>query len=374
MSTTTPSATYDAVPVRTVIIIPAYNEAVAIGLTIESYQNAFPGARLVVVDNNSKDDTSAVAKRHLRPERDLLLCEPRQGKGYAVKRGFSRLEGDIFVMTDGDMTYPASDMRRLYDRMLVTRSDMVVGDRQAGGTYQSQNTRFGHSIGNSLLTSVISRLAGQHFSDVLSGARIMSAPLVEHLDVRSEGFQLETEINIVAAHLRADVLEIPIPYNARIKGSESKLSTFRDGWRILKFAILNWIAFLPLQFFVWLGIVGWLCAAVLGYRVVFGFLETGSPYSTTAIAGGTLGIVGTFAIFTGLNLKIQGRNARRQEIARFQQSKRSWNEILDTKVRLGGPATFRRGTAAENGTKPGVPDDEVQLWDLRLAAKQEDFE
>lgn len=321
-----------AVEITTVIIIPAYNEAEAIGLTIAAYQQAFPNARVVVVDNNSTDGTSLVAQTHLRDDLDLLLYETRQGKGFAVRRGLSRLEADIYIMIDGDLTYPAADVRRLYERMIETRNDMIVGDRQAGGTYAQQNTRFGHSAGNWLLTFVISRLAGQRFNDVLSGARVMSAPFVERLDVRSEGFQLETEINLVAAHLRADVLELPISYDARPAGSVSKLSTFRDGWRILKFATLNWIAFLPLQFFSAVAMFSWGIATFLGYRVVAGFLETGWPYSTTAIAGATSGIIGTFALFTGLTLKIFGRTLRRREISSFMQRKRRWNQRLDKAV------------------------------------------
>lgn len=314
---------------RTVIVIPAYNEEAAIGGTIAAYQHAFPNARIVVVDNNSSDQTGKVAKEHLRSERDLFLFEPRQGKGFAVKRGLARIEADIFVMTDGDMTYPATELRGLYEQMLEGRNDMIVGDRQAGGTYAQQNTRFGHSIGNRILTSVISRLAGQKYNDVLSGARIMSAPFVEHLDVRSEGFQLETEINIVAAHLRADVLEVPIAYEERPEGSESKLSTFHDGWRILSFAMLNWVAFLPMHFFVLVAAIGGLSFFILGYRVIGGFLETGWPYTTTAIAAATCGIIAAFSFFTGLTLKIVGRNLRRQEIAAFLQRKRIWNQKLD---------------------------------------------
>jgi glycosyltransferase involved in cell wall biosynthesis len=320
---------YSPVKARTVIIIPAYNEAVAIGQTVKDYQEAFPGARVIVVDNNSDDDTNAVSQAALREGQDLLLFEPRQGKGRAIKRGLSRLQADIFIMTDGDLTYPASDLRKLYDSFLEKRNDMIVGDRQAGGTYSEQNTRFGHNTGNRLLTWVISQLAGQRYNDVLSGARVMSAPFVESLDVRSTGFQLETEINIVAAHLRADVLEVPISYHARPDGSESKLSTFRDGLRILSFAIINWISFLPLQFFSAVAILGWLGAIAMGYRAISGFLATGAPYSTTAIAGGTAGIIGTFALFAGLILTIQGRAMRRHEIAAFQQRKRMWNQSLD---------------------------------------------
>ncbi|MBL8790764.1 MAG: glycosyltransferase [Rhizobiales bacterium] len=315
--------------VRVAIVIPAYNEAVAIGQTIADYAAAFPEASIVVIDNNSRDGTSAAAAPFLRPGRDFLLSEPRQGKGFAIKRGLSRAMADIFIMTDGDATYPAADARRLFDHMLASRADMIVGDRRAGGTYMSQNERFGHSFGNAMLTTVISGLAGQKFNDVLSGLRIMSLPFVEALDIRSEGFQLETELNIVAAHLRADVIEVPVDYVARPAGSQSKLSTFRDGFRILTFALLNWIAFLPLQFFSVVACIGWCIAAALGYRVIAGFLESGWPYSTTAVAAASAAIVGTLSWFSGLTLKVQGRASRRRETADFLRRKREWNERLD---------------------------------------------
>lgn len=323
----TPGGPYGDVHIA--LVMPAYNEAATLGETIETYRAAFPEAQIIVVDNRSTDETSEVAKEYMRAGHDHLLFEPRQGKGYAVKRGISRLPADIYVMTDADMTYPAEDARRLVDKILETRADMIVGDRRAGGTYEQQNTRLGHSFGNALLTRVISGLAGHRYNDVLSGLRIMSGPFVEALDVRSSGFQLETEINIVAAYLRADVIEEPIRYDVRPDGSESKLSTLKDGARILSFAMLNWIAFLPMQFFSILTLIGWGGAAFLGYRVVSGFLETGWPYSTTAIAGAAFGIVGTFALFAGLSLRIQGRMDRRREVATFMSRKRVWNAKLD---------------------------------------------
>ena len=320
------------VNINVCIVIPAYNEEAVIGATVREYQAVFPEAIIVVVDNNSKDRTSEIAKTQLRCGKDLLLFESQQGKGYAVKRGLSRIEADVYIMTDGDLTYPAEDARALYERILSQRADMIVGDRRASGGYDKQNTRRGHSIGNKLLTGLISRLSGRRYNDVLSGLQVMSAPFVEFLDVRSNGFQLETEINLVAAYLRAEVIEEPIFYLARPEGSQSKLSTWRDGRRILEFAVLNWIGFRPMQFFSFLACAGWLVALGLGYRVAVGFLETGSPFSTTAIAGATGGLIGTLSLFTGLTLEIVGQSSRRQETAEFLQRKRCWNARLDAAV------------------------------------------
>ena len=317
---------------RTVVIIPAYNEKIAVAETVLDYINAFPWAQIVVIDNNSNDQTAEAALSALRPGTDLLLSEPRQGKGYAVKSGLSRLQADIYVMTDADMTYPATDARKLYDRLIETRADMLVGNRLAGGSYARQNTRLGHNFGNALLTRSVSWLAGQSYDDVLSGLRVMSAPFVAMLDVRSDGFQLETEINLTAAYLRASVIEEPISYKVRPDGSDSKLSTFRDGLRILAFAVASWISFSPLQFFTSVTVISWIIAMMLGYRVIAGFLEFGWPYSTTATAAAAIGITGILSFFTGLSLHILGRTERRRVISSFLEHKRAWNRIVDDEL------------------------------------------
>lgn len=313
--------------------MPAYNEEAAIAESITEYRQAFPEARIVVIDNNSKDRTAERARAVLDPARDLLLFEPCQGKGFAVKRGFSRVEADIYVMTDGDATYPASDARRLVDEMLASRADMVVGDRVSGGAYAAQNVRAGHSWGNGLLTFVISGLAGRRYNDVLSGLRIMSRPFVAALDIRSSGFQLETELNVIAAYLRAQVVEMPISYRARPVESFSKLNTIRDGIRILNFAVTNWITFAPMQPFVTLSALSASVMALLGYRIFSGFLSgyiaAGATYSTTAAAAAASGLVAVLSFFFGIALRILGRNDRRREIARFLEAKRRWNTRLD---------------------------------------------
>ena len=317
-------------PAQICIVIPAYNEEHAIGQTVRDYRQVFPDARIVVIDNNSSDRTSEIATEVLDPAKDLLLFEPRQGKGAAVKAGLSRLSADIYIMTDGDGTYPAADAARLVRMLLERRCDMVVGDRLTGGIYMKQNTRAGHSFGNWFLTRYISYLAGQKFSDVLTGLRVMSRPFVNMLDIRSSGFQLETELNIVAAYVRASIVEEPISYLQRSEGSESKLNTIRDGFRIIWFALLNWIAFYPLHAFGIIAAFAFFISALLGVAVFAVFFRLGyMPYSATAVAAAAAGLVGLQSLFTGLNLRITGRNMRRQDIARLVESRRLWNEHID---------------------------------------------
>jgi len=315
--------------IKLCIVIPAFNEEKTICDTVNEYKKEFPDARVIVIDNNSTDSTAEQVRHVLDPVNDLLLTEYRQGKGFAVKQGLSRIEADIYVMTDADATYPASDARNLVGLMLEKRADMIVGDRITGGNYARQNNRLGHGWGNQLITYIISTLAGQRFNDILSGLRVMSRPFVTALDVRSSGFQLETELNIIASYLRADVFEVPIRYRARPDDSCSKLNTVRDGFRIVIFGLIVWIAFAPLQFFSLLAIFASGISAIFGYRVISGFLETGWTYTTTATAAAASGLVAILSLFFGLSLRILGRNDRRREIARFLEKKRQWNTSLD---------------------------------------------
>ncbi|MEW5424688.1 glycosyltransferase family 2 protein [Amorphus sp. 3PC139-8] len=312
------------------IVIPAYNEEHAIADTIDDYAAHFPDATLVVVDNNSKDRTSEIAAERFRGTHHLLLQETAQGKGRAVKKGLSRLEADVYIMVDADHTYPADDARRLCDMLLAERVDMVVGDRVSEGAYDRQNTRSLHGFGNRVLTQLISFLSNKRYSDVLSGMRIMSGPFVDLLDVQSHGFQLETELNVIAAYVKADVREVPIHYRARKEDSESKLDTFRDGARIVAFAVLNAIVFYP---FVIFGLIGALCLLISlawGAFVISTFLQLGTvPYVASTIGAATFGLVGLQSVVTGLILGIIGGDRRRATIASFLKSRRIWNARLD---------------------------------------------
>lgn len=311
------------------VIIPAWNEEKTIEDTLSEYIDVFPDARIVVVDNNSTDGTNELAARVLRPTQDLLLVETRQGKGFGVKAAVSRVDADVYIMTDADGTYPASHAREMLQTLLARRADMIVGDRISGGHYDKQNTRLGHGFGNRLLTVTVSRLAGQQFNDVLSGLRVMSRPFVTNLDIRSEGFQLETELNVIAAYLRADVVEMPINYRERGNGSTSKLNTVRDGMRIMWFAVTHWLAFAPLQPFTGFAALAMLGSLLLTMKIISGFVLHSWPSTTTAVAAAALAMSGLLALFFGMTLRILGRNDRRRDIAAFLERKRVWNRLLD---------------------------------------------
>lgn len=307
------------------VIMPAYNESLAIADTIKDYQDAFPEATVVVIDNNSSDETSSIARSHLRKEKDLLLFEGRQGKGNAVRKGVSAVNSRVYIFTDADMTYPAQDARRLYEAFQHKQSDMIIGDRLSSGGYDAHNKRPGHGIGNKMLSLIISWLSGRRYKDVLSGLRIISRPFIDKCDFKGEGFQIETELNVLAAYLRANVEEYPITYGERPEGSASKLDTIRDGIKIIVFALLKWVSFAPLQPLSILAITALLAASFFGYIVLSDFVASGLTivnHPSSAVAAAALALFGFQCLFAGIILDTIGGNQRRRDVADFLASKR----------------------------------------------------
>src|SRR3546814_291650 len=195
--------------------------------TIAGFRAALPHAAIYVYDNNSRDGTVAEA----RAAGAIVRTERMQGKGHVVRRMFADVDADIYVMADGDATYDAASAPMLIARLRDEQLDMVVGSRvgEAAEAY-----RRGHRFGNRLLTGMLARLFGRSFGDILSGYRVFSRRFVKSFPVLSTGFEIETEISVHALELKMPVAEIDTPYFARIEGSESKLSTYGDGFRILQ--------------------------------------------------------------------------------------------------------------------------------------------
>ena len=214
-------------PPRVAVIIPCYNEAIAIGKTVADFRAALPNAEIYVYDNNSKDNTIEAALA----AGAIVRTEKLQGKGSVVRRMFADVDADIYVMTDGDATYDASAAPVMVDKMLEERLDMVVGARasEIEAAY-----RPGHRLGNWLLTSCVAYLFGRTFTDILSGYRVFSRRFAKSFPTLSPGFEIETEITVHALELKMPVGEIVTPYAARLEGSTSKLSTYKDGFRILR--------------------------------------------------------------------------------------------------------------------------------------------
>lgn len=233
------------------IILPAYNEALTIEKVIVDFHAALPGALICVVDNNSSDETSAVATATFErlgiPGR--LIHEKRQGKGNAIRRAFADLEADVYLMADADQTYPASRAADMIAPVLAGEADMVVGDRHSGGHYSEQNKRRFHGLGNDLVKNLINFFFRSGLLDIMSGYRAFSRTFVKTYPVMVAGFQVETDMTLHALDKRFRVLEIPVEYADRPAGSFSKLNTLADGAKVI-FAIFQILRYYkPFAFF-----------------------------------------------------------------------------------------------------------------------------
>ncbi|MBN8840564.1 MAG: glycosyltransferase, partial [Sphingomonadales bacterium] len=249
------------------VLLPCYNEEAAIVQTIESFRAALPEAVIYVYDNNSRDRTIEVA----RAAGAIVRSERIQGKGAVVRRMFADVDADIYVMADGDATYDAASAPALVARMLDEQLDMVVGSRVGEAT---EAYRRGHRFGNALLTGMLTRLFGRSFTDILSGYRVFSRRFVKSFPVLSAGFEIETEISVHALELKMPVAEIETPYYARPEGSTSKLSTYRDGWRILNTIITLYRIERPLWFFGAFGALLLLVALILAVPLAVTYAQT----------------------------------------------------------------------------------------------------
>ena len=251
------------------VILPCFNEAPAIARVVGDFRAAFPEAAIYVFDNDSTDGTADAARR---AGAEVIAVSTR-GKGNVVRRMFADVEADIYVMADGDGTYDATAGRKLVDALVDGHLDMVVGTRVSKGT--GDEYRFGHRFGNRLLTGTVARIFGTGFTDMLSGYRVFSRRYVKSFPALSKGFEIETELTIHALELRAPYAELPTDYGERAQGTESKLTTYRDGARILKAILRLYMRERPRQFYLLLASGGAIASLVLGIPIIFEYLQTG---------------------------------------------------------------------------------------------------
>lgn len=293
------------------VLIPCYNEAITIAQVVQSFKRALPEAKIYVYDNRSTDDTSIRAKA----AGAIVRYEAQAGKGHVVRRMFADIEADIYIMVDGDNTYEVAAARRLVNRLVTENLDMVVGTRQPSPE-SNEAYRPGHRGGNLFLTGVVRFLFGRHLKDMLSGYRIMSRRFVKSFPALSNGFETETELTIHTLELNIPFVEEPTLFYSRPDGSESKLKTFSDGWRILGTAILLFKEVRPALYFgiqfVILGII----AIALSIPLVKTYLATGLvPRIPTAILSASIILLAFLSLFCGLILDSVARG--RREIKRL---------------------------------------------------------
>ena len=289
---------------RIAVLLPCYNEEAAIAQTVAGFRAALPSATIYVYDNNSRDRTVEVA----RAAGAMVRTERGQGKGHVVRRMFADVEADLYLMADGDLTYDPAAAQRMVDLLMAEQLDMVVGTRQHE---QKQAYRGGHVLGNRLFTGLLARLFGRSFTDVFSGYRLFSRRFVKSFPVLSAGFEIETEISVHALELNMPVGEIATAYAARPEGSASKLSTYRDGWRILNAMITLFRTERPALFFGSAGALLLVVALALSVPLVLTYIDTGLvPRVPTAILVTGMAIVAVLCGFAGLILDTVTRGRR----------------------------------------------------------------
>ena len=253
--------------------------------------------------------TAATARARLRLEAGAIVrTERQQGKGHVVRRMFADIDADIYIMADGDLTYDPKAAPAMVDLLLADQLDMVVGTRR----HEEQDAyRGGHVLGNRLFTGLLSGLFGRSFSDIFSGYRVFSRRFVKSFPVLSAGFEIETEMSVHALELRMPVGEVETAYGARLEGSQSKLSTYSDGWRILKTIVTLYRVERPVLFYGAIGALLLVLALVLAEPLIVTYVQTGLvPRFPTAILVTGMIIIAVLCFFAGLILDTVTRGRR----------------------------------------------------------------
>ena len=289
---------------RIAVLLPCFNEEAAIERTIAGFRAALPAATIYVYDNNSNDRTVALATA----AGAVVRIERQQGKGNVVRRMFADIDADVYIMADGDLTYDPLAAPPMVEMLLGEQLDMIVGTRKHDHV---EAYRGGHVLGNKIFTRLLSGLFGRSFTDIFSGYRVFSRRFVKSFPVLSAGFEIETEMSVHALELRMPVGEVETVYAARPEGSESKLSTYRDGWRILTTIGTLYRVERPVLFFGSIGALLLLLGLVLSVPLVLTYLDTGLvPRLPTALLITGLGIIAVLCLFAGLILDTVTRGRR----------------------------------------------------------------
>jgi len=279
------------------VLLPCYNEAITIEKVVNDFKSHLPGAQIWVFDNNSTDGTAEKAKSagaHVIPSH-------KQGKGHVVKHMFELIDAHLYIMADGDDTYPASEAPKLIEEFEQGGVDMVVGVRMK--TFEEKSFRMFHKFGNRLVARLISWLFKSKVSDVLSGYRVFSREFAKTVPLMSKGFEIETELTLQAVSKGFVIREIPIPYGERPKGSYSKLNTYSDGFLVLKAIFLIFKDYKPLIFFSVVGFFFLLLSLLAGFFPIMDYIKTAYvDHVPLAILAAALGILSVLCFSVGLIL------------------------------------------------------------------------
>ena len=281
------------------VLIPCYNEAVTIEKVVTDFRRALPEAVIYVYDNNSKDDTAAIAAR----AGAVVRHEYQQGKGNVIRRMFREIDARCYLMVDGDDTYPADFAREMVEPVLNHQADMVVGDRLSA-TYFTENKRPFHNFGNRLVRWSINTLFKSGIRDIMTGYRAFSYAFVKSFPVLSRGFEIETEMSLHAIDKNMQIENVIIQYRDRPEGSESKLNTYSDGFKVLRTIARLFRTYKPLAYFGLLGLLLGVIAAILFIPVLIEYFHTGLVARfPTLIVSGFITVAMIQSIFSGLILQ-----------------------------------------------------------------------
>lgn len=281
------------------VLIPCYNEEKTIAKVVKDARSALPDAVVYVYDNNSTDRTVELA----REAGAVIRYEHMQGKGNVIRRMFREIEAECYIMVDGDDTYPMEYAREMADKVLLNNADMVVGDRLSS-TYFTENKRPFHNFGNTIVRSSINRLFHCEIKDIMTGYRAFSYGFVKTFPILSTGFEIETEMTIHAVYNNMQIENVIVDYRDRPEGSESKLNTFSDGFKVLHTIIKLYRDYKPLGFFGLCAIILALVAVLLFIPILIAYLETGMVLRfPTLFVSGFVGLAALQSFFSGLILE-----------------------------------------------------------------------
>ena len=252
------------------VLIPCYNEELTVEKVIKDFRRELPEAEIYVYDNNSKDKTAQIA----RENGAIVKHEYKQGKGNVVRSMFSDIDADLYIMVDGDDTYPAESVHTLIEPVRRGEADMCIGDRLSNGTYQKENKRPFHEFGNNIVRGSINFLFGSKLKDIMTGYRVFNKKFVKNMPVMSAKFEIETEMSLYALDKRFVIKEIPIVYRDRPEGSFSKLNTITDGFKVVKTIIKMLKNYHPFRFYTGVAAIFFLLGLLVGIPVVVEFFKT----------------------------------------------------------------------------------------------------
>ena len=291
------------------LLIPCYNEAKTITKVIEDFRKEIPELDIYVYDNNSTDNTYEIAKECGA----IVKKELRQGKGNVVRSMFEEIDADIYIMVDGDDTYPAPFVKKMISYVIDGDADMVVGDRLTNGSYYQENKRKFHDLGNNLVRNMVNLIFQDKLKDIMTGYRVFNRRLVKTIPILSSGFQVETEMTIFALDKKYKIVEVPIDFQERPEGSFSKLNTFTDGRKVLWEIFSLFRHYKPLPFFSLIASVVFVISLVVGIPVIMEYVREAYVYKVpSAILAAILAALAVILLNTGIILDTIVKNEKKR--------------------------------------------------------------